>query len=376
MKIKIMHILHSLQIGGLENGVVNIVNLLSREKFEHIICCVKSSGPMADKIIFKDIQIYELHKNGKDYFMPLRLMKLIRLVKPDLVHTRNWAAIDGVIGARLAGVKNIIHSEHGREVTDPSGRNKLRKTVRKILSPYVSIFVVVSAELRNWLIDDVGIPESKIIQIINGVDIEKYSIPDDKKFSKSQLGFDPDSFMIGTVGRLDPVKDYQTLIRAFTLLANVSVNTIMTNKIKLLIIGFGPEEQKLKTLAEEYKIIDKIFFLGKRFDIPRLLHSMDVFVLPSVAEGISNTVLEAMASGLPVIATKIGGNVELVEHSQTGFLFTPGNYKELADMLVIYLRNSSLLREHGSMGRLRIKEKFSLTTMIQKYEELYSSLTC
>ena len=137
MKIKIFHILHSLQIGGLENGVVNLINNLNDGRFKHVICCVDSSGPMAERLKIP-IEIFSLQKGDRrDYLLPFKIAKIIKKIRPDIVHTRNWAAIDGVIGARLAGVKSVIHGEHGREASDPTGANAVRKKIRKTLSPWI-----------------------------------------------------------------------------------------------------------------------------------------------------------------------------------------------------------------------------------------------
>lgn len=409
MKIKILHILNSLQIGGLENGVVNLINHLDNCKFEHAICCIESSGPMADRIIPKDVKIYEIKKNGRDYFLPLKLMKLIRQVRPDVVHTRNWATIDGVIGARLAGVKRIVHGEHGREATDPTGANNARKKIRKILNPWIPCFVTVSEDLKRWLINDVGIPSAKVTQIINGVDTGRFRPAADKAAAKAKAGFSPDSFVIGTVGRLDPVKDQKTLIRAFaglsatdpinedhypvTAAMPVSSSGDVGGRVRdvtdlplmiraslplpspaLLIAGSGPEEKNLKGLARELGIADKVYFMGERTDVPEVLQVMDVFVLPSIAEGISNTILEAMACGLPVVATRVGGNAELVDDGKSGVIFRAGDDTGLAATLFSYMDNRSLLEAHGLSARQRAKDLFSLSRMVKAYDKLYRSV--
>ena len=170
MKLRILHILHTLRVGGLENGVVNLVNRLDPERFEHAICCVDASGPMAERIV-RPVRIVELGKgSGRDYLLPLKLARVIRDVGPHVVHTRNWGTIDGVIGARLAGVGRVIHGEHGREAADPAGANGRRNLARRVLAPLVTNFVAVSADLAAWLVEGVGIPGRKVRCIINGVD--------------------------------------------------------------------------------------------------------------------------------------------------------------------------------------------------------------
>ena len=368
MKIKIFHILHSLQIGGLENGVVNLINNLNDGRFKHVICCVDSSGPMAERLKIP-IEIFSLQKGDRrDYLLPFKIAKIIKKIRPDIVHTRNWAAIDGVVGARLAGVKFIIHGEHGREATDPTGANNLRKRVRKGLNPWITKFIAVSAELRNWLVYDIGINEQKVVQIINGVDTEQFKPPEEKQEAKKKLGFKPNLFIIGIVGRLDPVKDHETLFKAFKIFSEN--NPKSTN---LVVLGTGHLEDRLKTVVKELDISEEVIFIGGTDRMPEFYRCLDVYVLPSIAEGVSNTILEAMASGLPVITTRVGGSTELIEDGKTGFLFTPRDYMGLANMLSFYFNNPSILKEHGFNGRRRTEERFSVTKMVKEYEKIYES---
>ena len=370
MKIKILHILHSLQIGGLENGVVNLINNLNDGRFKHVICCVDSSGPMAERLKIP-IEIFSLQKGDRrDYLLPFKIAKIIKKTRPDIVHTRNWAAIDGVVGARLAGVKFIIHGEHGREATDPTGANNLRKRVRKGLNPWITKFIAVSAELRNWLVYDIGINEQKVVQIINGVDTEQFKPPEEKQEAKKKLGFKPNSFIIAIVGRLDPVKDHETLFKAFKIFSENNPESA-----NLVILGTGHLEDRLKTVVKELDISEEVIFIGGTDRVPEFYRCVDVYVLPSIAEGVSNTILEAMASGLPVITTRVGGNTELVEDGKTGFLFNPGDYRSLAEKITAYFKNPSLVREHGLAGRARTEKDFSLSVMVKKYERIYSSLS-
>lgn len=369
MKIKILHILHSLQIGGLENGVVNLINNLNSERFEHAICCIDSSGPMAERIN-RPVEIFSLDKGEKrDYLLPIKITGIINEVRPDIVHTRNWGAVDGILGAKFAGIKYIIHGEHGREASDPEGRNGKRKRIRKALSPWISQFVAVSRELNDWLIHDVGISSKKVIQIINGVDTEIIKPTMSKTELKSEIGLSPDTFVIGSVGRLDPVKDHETLLKAFA----GAVKKHCDRKMALIIAGSGPLKNKLIATAGKLNIGHNVIFTGERDDIIQLYNCMDIYVLPSIAEGISNTILEAMASGLPVLASNVGGNLELIDQNRNGFFFFPGNREELASLIGRYVDNYSLVTEHGSNSRQRALNNFSLHYMTERYGDLYQS---
>ena len=365
-KIKILHIFHSLEVGGLENGVVNLVNRLDRDRYDHEICCIASSGPMADRIQ-PPVPIHVLGKvaSGKAYLLPFRLAGLIRRVAPDIVHTRNWGAMDGVLAARLAGVKRVVHGEHGREATDPNGANSRRRWIRRLLSPAVNHFIAVSADLANWLVEDVGVPGRKVTHIINGVDAVKFGPRGEVSPSREELGLPVDPCLMGIVGRLDPVKDHATLFKAFSRLGE---------NAHLVVVGDGPMRNELIGLANELGLTGRVSFLGNRNDVPDILPALDVFVLPSIAEGISNTILEAMACGLPVVASRVGGNPELVKDGETGFLFCAGDVQALAGRLNQYLQHSDLRGEHGKAARARIEREFSLAAMVDKYDRLYRSI--
>jgi sugar transferase (PEP-CTERM/EpsH1 system associated) len=324
---------------------------------------------MADRIK-RPVDIYSLKKgDNRDYLLSLKISKVVRKVRPDIVHTRNWGTIDGVAGARIAGVKKIIHGEHGREATDPRGANSLRKRVRKLLGSWISQFVAVSDDLRSWLIDDVGISSAKVAQIINGVDTDFYSPSNQRQSTRARLGIEPDSFVVGTVGRLDPVKDHETLLKAFHSASTSNEH----RKLVLIVVGTGPLEERLKALSKELNISAHIHFVGQQEDMQSLYQSMDIYVLPSIAEGISNTILEAMASGLPIIASNVGGNLELVEQGRNGFFFSPGSVDALAYLIGQYLHNDFIVREHGFQSRQRAIDKFSMYQMAHKYASLYTS---
>ena len=200
------------------------------------------------------------------------------------------------------------------------------------------------------------------------MDTEVFIPSENKAKSKTALGFLPEEIIIGAVGRLDPVKDYTTLIKAFASLTNSYKN------IKLMIIGNGPEEDNLRKCVEHAGIKDRVAFLGRKDNVNEILKAMDIFVLPSLAEGISNTILEAFASGLPVISTNVGGNPELVRDKETGFLFQSGDVEGLTMLLRKYIESSKLMAIHGKAARKKALEEFSLDGMARSYENLYMSV--
>ncbi len=367
--IKIMHVIHSLDIGGLENGVVNLINTMDRNRFAHAICCISQSGRNAEKLNGQDVSIYEMRKGERsELLLPLKLARLFKKNQIDIVHTRNWGAVDGIIGAILARIPIIIHGEHGRDMTDSDGSNKKRNFIRKLSSYFVFHYITVSNDLREWLITFVGINEKKIQTIYNGVDTIKFN-PGNKYHIREEYGYNSEDIIIGTVGRLDRVKDQQLLIRAFAQLKSKYHN------ITLLIIGNGPCRESLENLARDLGIKQNVSFLGMRSDVPELLKLMDIFVLPSIFEGISNTILEAMAMGLPVIATNVGGNSDLVVDGETGTLVPVEDVSALATAMERYILDRVTMDRHGTAGRKRAIDEFGLNRMVAQYEDMYAILS-
>ena len=367
-KIKILHVLHSFSVGGLENGVINLINNSNEQHFIHEICCVTRSGA-AESRLTRSIKTHEMNKiNGNDWRMIPKLAKLIGEANPDIVHTRNWGTIDGIVAAKIRSVPLIIHGEHGWNIDDPLGRNFKRRMVRRILSgAAVDRFVAVSEDIRRWMIDSIGIKDSKITKILNGVDTKRFC-PGNKNGARRALGFSEKDVLIGTVGRLDPIKDQQLLLQAFSNLESVE------KTLRLIIIGDGPERKTLESIRETLCCKDRIVFLGERNEVERILPVLDVFVLPSKNEGMSNTILEAMAVGLPIVATSVGGNPELVTHGKTGLLFRSGGVKDLVEALEFYVAHGEERKVHGANGRNEAEKRFSLGRMVKEYESLYTSL--
>ena len=297
----------------------------------------------------------------------MRLARTLRRLRPDVVHSRNWGALDAVLAARLVRVPVVIHGEHGREVADPAGLNPRRNRIRRALSPLVDRFVTVSHDLERWLVHTVGIAGRKVVTIHNGVDTDRFTDEGRCPVGRAALGVADDALVIGTVGRLDPVKDQQGLLDAFAALPR-------PDRGVLVVVGDGPCRDALAARAAEPDLAGRVRLLGERADVATALSGFDVFALPSIAEGISNTILEAMACGLPVVATRTGGNPELVVEGVTGALVPVGDRGALARALGAYADDAHLRGLHGKAGRARAVEQFSLARMTRRHRELYAAL--
>jgi len=361
-RARIVQVIPSFHIGGLENIAVLLVKHLDPLAAQAVVT-PGGTGPIAERIP-AGVAVFPLGEAHRpDRWHAVRMARLFLKLRPDIVHTRNWTCIDAIIGARLAGVPVVIHGEHGREAADPEGRNQRRRQVRRILSPFVTEFVTVSRDLGRWLVEQVRVPARKVRTIYNGVDTGRFA-PGDRSAARHALGIPEDWAVAGTVGRLDPVKDQTGLIRAFAQTPN-------TGKSVLVIVGDGPSRPQLEAVVKELGLGDRVRLLGERNDVPLILRGLDVFVLPSIGEGISNAILEAMATGLAVIATRVGGNVELVREGITGRLIEPRRPEALAGALTAYLGEPARAREHGAAGRDRAVGEFGLERMFAAYETLY-----
>jgi sugar transferase (PEP-CTERM/EpsH1 system associated) len=364
--LHVVHVLHSLEVGGTENGVVNVINGL-RDGFRHTVVLMTRTGALARRLS-AGTEILALSKRPTlDLLATVRLARLLRRLGPDVVHSRNWAAFDAVIAGKLARVPVIVHGEHGRGADDPDGLHPRRNRIRRLCAPWVDRFVAVSRDLTRWLVDTVGIPGDKVLTIPNGVDTGRFA-PHGRAAARRALGVPDGGVVIGSVGRLDPVKDHAGLLDAFARLARTRPETM------LVLVGDGPCRPALETKARDLGLGPRVRLVGERNDVAPLLPAMDVYVLPSIAEGISNTILEAMAAGLPVVATRTGGNPELVSDGVTGSLVPVRDVWALARTLEAYVVDRALREARGTAGRRRVHEQFSLDRMRRTYRSLYEDL--
>lgn len=371
----IAHVLFRLGTGGLENGVVNLINALPDEKYRHAVICMTDFTDFRNRIKKDVVQVYCLNKKpGKDYAVYFRLWKLLRKIKPDILHTRNLSALEAQLSGFLAGVKHRVHGEHGRDIDDVDGTNARYVFLRRLFRLLIQRYIPMSKDLEKWLVNQIKVPQKKITQIYNGVDISRFKIRSDKPYDLLPPDFRlPDLMLMGTVGRLDPVKDQITLVQAFIHL--VKAHPDVRNKVRLVLVGDGILLPKLRQLSQEAGVDDLIWFAGERSDVADIMQTLDLFVLPSINEGISNTILEAMAAGLPVIATDVGGNPELVINNQTGYLVAKQDPAAMAEAFKHYLDNRDLLVFcHGKAGRARCESTFSLNRMITDYMAVYDQL--
>lgn len=368
----IVHVIYRLAVGGLENGLVNLINRLPSDRFRHGIISLTELSAYQNRIQAEDVECIALHKReGNDLRMLWRLWRLFRVLRPNIVHSRNLAALEAQLPAWLAGVPIRIHGEHGRDVGDLDGSSRKHQYVRRLYRPFIHRYVPLSKDLGRYLRDKIHVPAQRIRVICNGVDVDRFR-PAMREREALPGGFvGSNDLVIGTVGRLEIVKDQATLVRAFIRLVESSKQG---GKLRLVVVGDGSQRSCLERLVARAGIQQQVWFAGDRRDVPDLMGALDVFVLPSLAEGISNTILEAMACGLPVVATDVGGNAELVVQGKTGFLVPREDPEAMASAIARYWQDSALRACHSAEARTRAEREFSIASMVTNYQRLYEEL--
>ena len=258
----IAHVLFRLGTGGLENGLVNLINTLPDDKYRHAVICMTDYTDFRNRINNDAVQVYCLNKKpGQDFAVYVRLWRLLRQIKPDLLHTRNLSALEAQLPALLADVKCRIHGEHGRDIDDVDGTNWRYVLLRRWFRPLVQCYVPMSKDLEDWLIKQIKVPEKKITQIYNGVDLTRFKLGDSKPRWLLPIEFRAiNLFLIGTVGRLDPIKDQLTLVQAFIHL--VKNNPELSHKVRLVIVGDGVLMLPLQALVREADIENLVWLAG------------------------------------------------------------------------------------------------------------------
>lgn len=370
----IVHVVYRFAVGGLENGVVNLVNRLPAQSWRHaVVSLTDVDASFASRIRRRDVEIVSLHKPpGHGLRLYPKLFSLFRRMRPALVHTRNLAALEAVVPAWAAGVPARVHGEHGWEAHDPRGERVRYRRVRRLYRPFVTHYVALSPELARYLRDGVGVPASRMDEITNGVDIERFapssaSVPRARgPFSDSRL------WLVGTVGRMDAVKDTVNLARAFV--DALAEQPAARERLRLVFVGDGPLRAQAEDVLERAGVRDLAWFAGERADVPNIMRGLDCFALPSLAEGVSNTILEAMASGLPVVATDVGANGLLVANGRTGLLVPANESGALARAILRYYDDPALATAHARAARERAESEYSLDVMVDRYHRLYARL--
>jgi glycosyltransferase involved in cell wall biosynthesis len=362
-RLRIMQVVLSLSPGGTERLVIEICRRL-RPEIDSVVCCLDKPGEWADELTSEGIPVHALSRMpGFHPSLGRQIAKLAARYDVDALHCHHYSPyVYGLVATMLMRGVGLVFTEHGR-LSDqpPSGK---RRCVNPLLQRLPGDIFAVSADLKRHMVAE-GFSEPRVGVIHNGIDVGPAATADDRVRARRDLGLDDDHFVIGSIGRLDTVKDFGSLIAAFA-----AVRAGRSNW-RLVLIGSGAEEWPLRDVARAHGVEHAVVFAGFQSDARRMLAAFDLFANSSTHEGISLTILEAMASELAVVATRVGGNPETVDESATGLLVSPRSPRDLADALAALAASPEQRRAMGRAGRLRVKQHFTIERMLDSYLTAY-----
>ncbi len=362
-RIKIMQITHDLAIGGLQQVVVNICRFIDKDLFDVSVLCLRDLGEFVPEVEAMGIKVILIpQRETTDYLSFLKVAKVLRSEKTDVIHTHNTHPfVDGTVGALLSGVKTIVHTDHARDFPD-----KLRYMFSEwLMSQFAYKVVGVSEHTSENLMRYEKISPRKIMSIPNGIDGSRFRIALDRRKKRKELGIEGDGFIIGLGVRLTQQKGITHLLDAMKTVVKRHPGTT------LVIAGNGPLKADLERKAASLGIGGSVMFLGPRLDIPELLNLFDLYVLPSLWEGLPMVLLEAMAAGCPIVCTDVGGVSAAVTHEHNGLLVRPADPDALSSAIISLLSDEEKRARFAANGLKRFQESFSADIMTRKYERIY-----
>jgi len=366
--MKILYLIESDDPGGAENVMLSLIEYF-KEKYPIYVGCFKK-GWIYNELKKRRLNPQPIPTNKGSYDIKLlyHLIKLIKKEKINLIHSHLFDTnFYSSLAAKVAGIPHIS-TEHGDIHHTSKKLDKKTLIKAKTISHFSDKIVFVSKFTKDKFLKLSKVPKQKIAIIYNGIDLKKYEQPIDIQSKKAEIGIKNNEFVIGNVANLYPVKGQIYLLKAAAKIIKEFPNT------KFLLIGRGELEEKLKKEAQKLGIASHIKFLGFRNDVKELLKIMDVFVLCSLSEGLPLSLIEAMASKVPVVCTNVGGIPEVIEDGINGFLVPVANSIILAEKIIYLLKDKTLSNNFTFYGYHKIKQRFSLQFMLDKYAEIYSDL--
>jgi len=366
--IKIAHITFDMRIGGAERVIYNLVENTDRSKFDvSVLCLDQPVGPFGLRLKEKGYQISTLgRKPGFDLSLIRKVRDCIVSNKIDILHCHQYTPyVYGLMGSAFTK-KKIVFTEHGRFYPD---KRKFKRTlVNPVLSRYTDRIIAISEATKDALVKFENISKDRIGVVYNGIE-DGNRVPEKKENLRRSFGIGENGFVMGTAARLDSIKNHPMMIKGLKRIQQDSPETY------LFIVGDGPERAGLETLVTELGLSSRVIFTGFREDTSFFYRMMDVFLLTSFSEGTAMTLLEAMAAGLPCIATGVGGNLEIVKEGETGFIIPSGDEKALTEKINLLIRDKKLREELGQACRKRFEENFTVKKMVKEYEKIYEEIT-
>jgi glycosyltransferase involved in cell wall biosynthesis len=358
-----MHVIPSLDCGGAERILLNLLKEAPRLGQRTTVLCLEKPGTLASHATELGAQLLCAEKPaGIRLELIRRLTSLMRHHRPDVVHTHEIGMLFYAgRAARHAGVRRVVHTEHGKTY---SGR--LRKRILgRLAARHASRFFCVSSDVADEVISSRIVARERVYVVTNGIDPTRFAAPADNGSLRRELGIPDSAVVIGTVGRLTEVKRQDLLINAFSRLQ------LGTHEVHLLLVGDGPLLNDLRTRARDRGVEKRVHFVGYRTQPERYLHLMNVFALTSRSEGMPLAVLESWAAGVPVVASRVGGLPEIVDHGRTGLLFESGDVSALVAALQALIGDPFLSKQMGERGRREVLAKYDVQRTADEYHRQY-----
>jgi glycosyltransferase involved in cell wall biosynthesis len=362
MPVQVLHLITELNTGGAQKALARLLSHLDRQRFVASVACLYNGDEVvAREIRSMGIPVTDLCMSAKyrwDAFW--RLYHLLRRERPTILHTWMFHTnIPGRVLGRLTGVPIVINSERTMGQEDD-----WRYALNRFTHPLADRITCVSQQVADFVVQRVGLPPEKTVVIPNGVQLEKFHDLPTTEEARSALHLPCDEPLIGTVTRLDQVKRVDVLLKACARM----------ERAHTVIVGDGPERARLEAVAHRLGLAARVHFVGQQLDVRPWLAALDVFVLSSDWEGMSNALLEAMAARLPVVATAVGGTPEVVVDGITGLLVPPSDPAVLAKATSRLLSDLDLRSAMRQAGRARVERHFSIAETVRCTEDLYSTL--
>lgn len=359
-----MIITHDLAIGGLQQVIVNLCKSIDQNRFRASVLCLRNRGEFASEVECIGIPVHLLPQTDKtDYLSFLKIACILRRERIDVIHTHNTQPfVEGTLGALLSGVRRVVHTDHARDFPD-----KMRYMVAERLAAiYADNVVAVSDHTARNLKKYEKIPEKKIIVIPNGIDGKHFRQKMDVEAQKNEFNIPHNVPVIGLGVRLSEQKGITYLLSAMPDILRRHPHTV------LVIAGNGPLETHLRRQAAELGIKRSVRFVGPLIDIRKLLCMLDIYVLPSLWEGLPMVILEAMAAGCPIIATNVGGNKTAIRNNVNGILVPPANPKAIGEQVIALLNDNERRTKFIEKSSTLFRKKFESHRMAEQYMALYS----
>ena len=366
-RIKVCQVLYGLGIGGIETLAVKLFNRMDRDQFEHVVINLTPADDLVSEIEPGAAKLYFLNKGpGTDLRIFPEITRIMLREKPDVIHTRNWTTlVEGVVPSLAARVPGRVHSFDGLNADNLGEEPARRIWAQRLLLKSVQKIVARSEAMRDAMAQQLKLDPSTIQLIADGIDLARYDKPLDRLAIRAKFGIGADDPVVGIVARLDPVKDHRTLFRA------VARVVPEAPRLKVLVVGGGPIEAELRAEVSGSPIAGNVIFTGPQLDVPSLYHAMDYYAQPSLYEGVSGSILEAMSAYLPVLSTAVGGTVDIVKEDFNGHLVPSGDDAGLAAGLLRLVREPAHARALGKNGRQFVEDHYSLARVIALYSRVY-----